>query len=108
MIVSDEVSRREGWTNEVFQDLQVKADLGRSRIRGFSTFQRIAHFDDIIFIPRYISGRGVELRPADVSTETVVGTRYARSAIRISTPVSIIGMSNGAIPRSATTTVPKA
>src|SRR3989442_11566846 len=107
MIVSDEVSRREGWTNEVFQDLQVKADLGRYRIRGFSTFQRIAHFDDIIFIPRYISGRGVELRPADVSTETVLGTRYARNAIRISTPVYITGMSYGALSRSAKTALAK-
>ena len=107
MIVSDEVSRREGWTNEVFQDLQVKADLGRYRIRGFSTFQRIAHFDDIIFIPRYLSGKGVESRPADVSTETVLGTRYARNAIRISTPVYITGMSYGALSRSAKTALAK-
>jgi len=107
MIVSDEVSRREGWTNEVFQDLQVKADLGRYRIRGFSTFQRIAHFDDIIFIPRYISGKGVELRPADISTETVLGTRYARNAISISTPVYITGMSYGALSRSAKTALAK-
>ena len=108
MIVSDEVSRREGWTNEVFQDLQVKADLGRYRIRGFSTFQRIAHFDDIIFIPRYLSGKGVESRPADVSTETVLGTRYARNAISISTPVYITGMSYGALSRSAKTALAKA
>ena len=107
MIVSDEVSRREGWTNEVFQDLQVKADLGRYRIRGFSTFQRIAHFDDIIFIPRYLSGKGVESRPADVSTETVLGTRYARNAISISTPVYITGMSYGALSRSAKTALAK-
>src|SRR5881409_2758212 len=107
MIVSDEVSRREGWTNEVFQDLQVKAELGRYRIRGFSTFQRIAHFDDIIFIPRYIYGKGVELRPADVSTETVLGTRYARNAISISTPVYITGMSYGALSRSAKTALAK-
>jgi len=107
MIVSDEVSRREGWTNEVFQDLQVKADPGRYRIRGFSTFQRIAHFDDIIFIPRYLSGKGVESRPADVSTETVLGTRYARNAISISTPVYITGMSYGALSRSAKTALAK-
>ncbi len=107
MIVSDEVSRREGWTNEVFQDLQVKADLGRYRIRGFSTFQRIAHFDDIIFIPRYLSGKGVELRPADVNTETVLGTRYARNAMSISTPVYITGMSYGALSRSAKTALAK-
>src|SRR2546422_952596 len=107
MIVSDEVSRREGWTNEVFQDLQVKADLGRYRIRGFSTFQRIAHFDDIIFLPRYLSGKGAESRPADVSTETVLGTRYARNAISISTPVYITGMSYGALSRSAKTALAK-
>src|SRR2546428_1126046 len=107
MIVSDEVSRREGWTSEVFQDLQVKADLGRYRIRGFSTFQRIAHFDDIIFLPRYLSGKGAESRPADVSTETVLGTRYARNAISISTPVYITGMSYGALSRSAKTALAK-
>lgn len=108
MIASDEVSRREGWTQEVLQDVRVKAELGRYRIRGFSTFQRIAHFDDITFLPRYLPPRKPrELKLENVSTETILGTRYAKKAMRISTPVYITGMSYGALSKSAKTALAK-
>ncbi len=108
MIASDEVSRREGWTEEVLQDLRVKAELGRYRIRGFSTFQRIAHFDDITFLPRYLSPRQPrELKLENVNTETILGTRYAKKAMRLSTPVYITGMSYGALSKSAKTALAK-
>ncbi len=86
----------------------MKAELGRYRIRGFSTFQRIAHFDDIIFLPRYLSGRKPrEVKLENVSTETILGTRYAKKAMRISTPVYITGMSYGALSKSAKTALAK-
>jgi glutamate synthase domain-containing protein 2 len=108
LIASDDISLREGWTQEVLQDLQVKAELGRYRIRGFSTFQRIVHFDDITFLPRYLSDKKArEVRSEDVSTETILGTRYAKKAMKISTPVYITGMSYGALSKSAKTALAK-
>ena len=31
-------------------DIHAKADLGRYRIRGFSTSQNVTHFDDLTFL----------------------------------------------------------
>lgn len=92
----------------MLQDVRVKAELGRYRIRGFSTFQRITHFDDITFLPRYLSARNPRgLKLENVSTETILGTRYAKKAMRISTPVYITGMSYGALSKSAKTALAK-
>ena len=37
------------WAPWVIDDIHGKAELGRYRIRGFSTFQRVTHFDDLTF-----------------------------------------------------------
>ena len=34
----------------VIEDIHAKSDLGRYRIRGFSTFQKVPHFDDLVFL----------------------------------------------------------
>ena len=34
----------------VIQDIHAKSDLGRYRIRGFSSFQKVTHFDDLTFL----------------------------------------------------------
>ena len=38
------------FTPWVIDDIHSKAELGRYRIRGFSTFQRVTHFDDLTFL----------------------------------------------------------
>jgi glutamate synthase domain-containing protein 2 len=89
-------------------DIQVKAQLGRYRIRGFSTFQRIVHFDDVVLLPRYlVQGHSGEIRLGEVSTETVLGTRYAKKPMKISTPVYITGMSYGALSKTAKASLAK-
>ena len=88
----------------IFEDAQVKAELGRYRIRGFSTFQRIVHFDDVVFLPPAF---GESAGPEHVSTETVLGTRFAKEPMRLKTPVYITGMSYGALSKSAKTALAK-
>ncbi|MFM9139481.1 MAG: FMN-binding glutamate synthase family protein, partial [Solirubrobacterales bacterium] len=39
------------FTPEVINDIHMKADLGRYRMRGFSIFKKIPHWDDLIFMP---------------------------------------------------------
>ena len=34
----------------VIEDIHAKSDLGRYRIRGFSSFQKVTHFDDLTFL----------------------------------------------------------
>ena len=42
--------RSQIWSEHTIDDIHSKADLGRYRIRGFSTFQKITHFDDLTFL----------------------------------------------------------
>lgn len=105
-LTADEiVDKSARWNKQVIKDIQVKAALGRYRIRGFSTFQRIVHFDDVIFLPRALVEH--DAHPAigieDCSTRTVLGTRFAKKPMVLETPVYITGMSYGALSKTAKT-----
>ena len=43
------MSNSQLWPPWVLEDIHAKAELGRYRIRGFSTFQKVTHFDDLTF-----------------------------------------------------------
>ena len=108
MIPPTELGPEQRWTEEAFDDVQVKAELGRYRIRGFSTFQRVVHFDDIVFLPRLRTDtRMKDSGYAQVKTRTVLGRRFSENSIAISTPVYITGMSYGALSKSAKTALAK-
>jgi len=39
------------FTPEVVNDIHIKSELGRYRMRGFSMFKKIPHWDDLTFMP---------------------------------------------------------
>ena len=39
------------FTPEVINDIHIKADLGRYRMRGFSIFKPMPHWDELVFLP---------------------------------------------------------
>ena len=41
---------------EVIDDIHIKAELGRYRMRGFSIFKRIPSWDDLTFLPGTLPG----------------------------------------------------
>ncbi len=90
------------WSPEVIEDIQVKAELGHYRIRGFSTLRkRLPGFDDLTFIPSSLSRMPLEGYREKCVTETRLGTRFAKNPIVLSTPIAITGMSYGALSRNA-------
>src|SRR5712691_9097756 len=89
------------WSPEVMEDVHVKAELGRYRIRGFSTLKKFVSFDELTFVPCTLSRVPLEGYREKCSTETVLGTRFAKKPVVLSTPITIAGMSYGAINRSA-------
>jgi glutamate synthase domain-containing protein 2 len=89
------------WSPEIMEDVHVKAQLGRYRIRGFSTFRKFVSFDDLTFIPCSMSRVPLEGYREKCSTETILGTRYAKKPIVLKTPITIAGMSFGALSRNA-------
>ena len=45
------LGRSKIFTPEVIDDIHMKAELGRYRMRGFSMFKKIPHWDDLMFLP---------------------------------------------------------
>jgi glutamate synthase domain-containing protein 2 len=91
------------YTPAVIEDIQVKAELGRYRIRGFGILRprTWATFDDLTFIPCGLTRIPLEGYREACSTRTLLGTRYARRPIELDIPVMITGMSYGALSYNA-------
>ena len=43
------------FTPEVIDDIHIKAELGRYRMRGMALMKKIPNFDDLVFLPLYSS-----------------------------------------------------
>lgn len=91
------------FTPDVIEDIQVKSDLGRYRIRGFGTLRerRWPTFDDLTFIPCSLTRIPLEGYRERCSTRTVLGTRFAEKPIELDIPIMITGMSWGALSYNA-------
>ena len=91
------------YTPEVIEDIQVKAELGRYRMRGFGTLRerRWATFDDLTFIPCTLTRIPLEGYREQCTTKTVLGTRFAEKPIELDIPIMITGMSWGALSYNA-------
>lgn len=89
------------WSPEVIEDIQQKAEIGRYRIRAWSTRRRTPHFDDLTFVPCTLSRVPLEGYRERCETKTVLGTRHGAKPIVLSTPITIAGMSYGALSKNA-------
>jgi glutamate synthase domain-containing protein 2 len=96
------------WAPWVMDDIHAKADLGRYRIRGLSTFQRLTHFDDLTFLSTGLTRFPLEGYKERCNTRTVVGARNAENPLVLDTPIYITGMSYGALSAHAKTALGKA
>jgi glutamate synthase domain-containing protein 2 len=88
------------WTRGVIEDIQVKADLGRYRMAGFSLHRPVPSLDGLTFIPCTLSRVPLEGYRERCDTTTVLGTRSANPVV-LDIPVTIAGMSFGALSRNA-------
>src|SRR4051794_8257532 len=91
------------FTPGVIEDIQIKAELARYRIRGFGTLRprTWATFDDLTFIPGTLTRIPLEGYREKCSTRTVLGTRFARKPLELDIPMMVTGMSYGALSRNA-------
>ncbi len=91
------------FTPAIIEDIQIKAELGRYRIRGFGTLRprTWATFDDLVFVPCGLTRIPLEGYREKCSTKTVLGTRHAKKPIELEIPVMVTGMSYGALSYNA-------
>ncbi len=95
------------WSPWVLEDIHAKAELGRYRIRGFSTFQKVTHFDDLTFLSTGLTRFPLEGYKERCNTRTVIGGMRAENPLVLETPIYISGMSYGALSANAKTALGK-
>jgi len=84
------------FTPEVIDDIHIKSELGRYRMRGFSLFKKIPSWDDLTFLPGTLTRFVIEGYREKCETRTVIGPRAKRPLV-LDIPVYITGMSFGAL-----------
>ena len=85
------------------EDIWAKATLGRYRITGGATRRRVPCFDDLTFTPCTLSRLPLEGYRERCETRTVLGGRVASKPLILDRPITIAGMSYGALSRTAKT-----
>jgi len=93
------------FTPAIIEDIQIKSELARYRIRGFGALRKRtwATLDDLTFIPATLTRIPLEGYRETCATRTVLGTRFASQPIELEIPLMVTGMSYGALSRNAKT-----
>jgi formylmethanofuran dehydrogenase subunit C len=85
------------WNRKIQEDIQVKAVIGRYRIRGYGAARHVPHFSDIGFRGD-LSDVGTEPDVVSkVDLRTFIGDRHGAKPLDLSMPVVIAPMSFGAL-----------
>ena len=90
------------FTPEVIDDIHIKSELGRYRMRGFSLFKKIPHWDELTFLPGTLTRFVIEGYREKCETKTVIGPR-AKRPLELDIPIYVTGMSFGALSYEAKT-----
>jgi glutamate synthase domain-containing protein 2 len=77
--------------------IQRAAATGLYEIRGLGAKRRVPHFDDLVFLGASLSRYPLEGYREKCSTTTTLGTRFAKRPIELAMPITIAGMSFGAL-----------
>ncbi|MDO9312947.1 MAG: FMN-binding glutamate synthase family protein [Burkholderiaceae bacterium] len=70
---------------------------GLYEIRGLGAKRKLPHFDDLVFLGASLSRYPLEGYREKCLTKTVLGTRFATKPITLDIPITIAGMSFGAL-----------
>ena len=90
---------RQSWTfsNEINAEIRRAAATGIYDIRGGGAKRRLPHFDDLLFLGASISRYPLEGYREKCETKVTLGTRHAGKPIELAIPITIAGMSFGAL-----------
>lgn len=86
----------------VVDDIHVKSQLGRYRMRGMAIFKKIPTWDDLTFLPGTLTRFVIEGYRERCDTESVIGP-CANRPLKLDIPAYITGMSFGALSYEAKT-----
>jgi methylamine---glutamate N-methyltransferase subunit C len=82
---------------EVIGQIHQMAEEGRYEIRGWGTKRSLPTFDDLVFLTASLTRYPLEGYRERCDTTTVLGTRFASRPLELAIPITIAGMSFGAL-----------
>ncbi len=85
------------YDRNVIAEIHRAAREGIYDIRGFGAKRRVPHFDDLLLLGASISRYPLEGYRERCATDVVLGTRFAKTPIELKIPITIAGMSFGAL-----------
>ncbi|HUF85925.1 MAG TPA: FMN-binding glutamate synthase family protein [Thermohalobaculum sp.] len=94
---------RKSWLFDDYtlSEIRRAAATGIYDIRGGGTKRRVPHFDDLVFLGASMSRYPLEGYREKCGTDIVLGTRHAKTPIELKIPITIAGMSFGALSAQA-------
>ena len=90
---------REGaiFDRDVIHEIQRAAREGIYDIRGFGAKRPVPHFDDLLFLGASMSRYPLEGYRERCDTDVTLGARHAKKPLHLDIPITIAGMSFGAL-----------
>lgn len=85
------------FTPEINAEIRRAAETGIYDIRGGGAKRKVPHFDDLLFLGASMSRYPLEGYREKCDTTVTLGARFASKPIVLKTPVTIAGMSFGAL-----------
>ena len=87
------------WTFDDYPTSYIRraAATGIYDIRGGGSKRRVPHFDDLLFLGASVSRYPLEGYREACGTNVTLGTRFAKNPIELDIPITIAGMSFGAL-----------
>jgi len=89
------------FTPEVNAEIRRAAATGLYDIRGGGAKRKLPHFDDLLFLGASMSRYPLEGYRERCDTSVTLGTRFAKNPIELKIPITIAGMSFGALSAQA-------
>src|SRR5450631_2336483 len=86
---------------DTIAEIQRASREGMYDIRGFGAKRHVPHFDDLLFLGASVSRYPLEGYRERCATNVTIGTRFAREPIELDIPITIAGMSFGALSSNA-------
>ena len=94
---------RKSWTFDDYTNSEIRraAATGIYDIRGGGSKRKLPHFDDLLFLGASMSRYPLEGYREKCLTNVTLGTRFAKKPLELDIPITIAGMSFGALSGAA-------
>jgi len=89
------------WNQKVQEDVYIKSQIGRYRVRGYGGARAVPHLTDLAFRKDVTMANVGDDPVRDVEMTTLIGGKHGAKPLTLTMPVMIAPMSYGALSRSA-------